>query len=93
MLTQKKIKSELPSGEFDTSVIKWLAENATKLETSFSKKYPRSTNHFNVELRNKNGSRRTIILNGSGELKVDKNNSYKNIVTWQTARRLGCPSN
>lgn len=95
MLTQKKIKSVVPSREFSTEMISWLANNSERLATKFEKKFPRSHNTFNVVLRNANGLDRTVVLNSDGEMKFYRTaapTKYKNVISWQTVRKLGCPT-
>lgn len=91
MLTQKKLTSELPTGELGKNVVKWVAQNSKELSAKFEKQYPRSRNQFNIQVLNTNGVRRTLVLTGEGQLKFDKHNSYKNVLQWKTLRKLGCP--
>lgn len=92
MLTQKAINSVLPEGELSKSIVSWVAKNSQLLEARFTTKYPRSKNKFNVQLRNTNGKKSTLVFTSSGDIKVDKRGSYQNVLTWQNVRRLGCPS-
>ncbi len=92
MLTQKLLKSAVPSNEFSKELIGWLAKDSSKLEASFSKKFPRSKNKFNVQLKNVDGTKRTLVVTSDNEVKLDKRSSYKNFIPWATARRLGCPT-
>lgn len=93
MLTQKAITSVLPKQtELSKDVVRWVAQNATLLQENFNKKYPRSKNKFNVQLKNSDGRNRTIILTSTGNVKLDKSSSYKNILTWQVVRSMGCPA-
>ena len=95
MLTQKKIKAVVPSNEFSKEMISWLANDSERLAASFEKKFPRARNKFNVELKNVNGLTRLVVLNSDGEFKFFpgySEKSYKNVLTWQTARLLGCPT-
>lgn len=91
MLTQKKLSSGLPTGEFSKSLVGWVAKNSSALEQAFDKKYPRSRNKFNIVVRNIKGSKRTLVLTSTGEVKVDRKNSYKNVLTGKTLKKLGCP--
>lgn len=93
MLTQKAITSVLPkSNELNKNVVRWVVQNATLLQESFSKKYPRSKNKFNVQLQNVEGRNRTIVRTRTGDIKLDKTSSYKNVLTWQNVRSMGCPA-
>lgn len=91
MRTNSTLFSEF-SNEFSKNLLRWITANSEKLEKSFSKKYPLARNRFNVQVRNTNGSKRILVLNALGEEKVDITNSYKNVLPWQTVRRLGCPA-
>lgn len=96
MLTQKQIKAVVPSNEFSMDMISWLATDADRLSATFKKKFPKAKNHFNVALKNKKGSMRTLSLNTKGEVKYFaglSEKAYKNVISWQTARVLGCPAN
>jgi len=91
MLTQKAITSTLPAGELSENVVSWVAKNSKLLEAKFGAKYPRSKNKFNVQFKNANGRTRTLVINKTGDIKLDKESKYKNVITWQHVRRLGCP--
>lgn len=92
MLTQKQVKAVVPADEFSKDILGWLTADTSKLEANFAKKFPRSRNKFNVQLKNVGGSLRTVVVTSTGQLKFDKKNTYKNVVSWATARRLGCPA-
>lgn len=95
MLTQKKIKSVVPSSEFSKEMISWLSNDADRLAATFKKKFPRAKNTFNVQLKNVKGSPRILAFNSKGEVKffrTDSPKKYKNVISWQIARVLGCPA-
>lgn len=93
MLTQKAITGVLPKqNELSKNVVRWVAKNAATLQESFSKKYPRSKNKFNIQLKNVDGRNRTIVFTSTGNIKLDKSSSYKNVLTWQNIRTMGCPA-
>lgn len=91
MLTQKAISAIIPEGELSKNVVNWVAKNSSLLEAKFDAKYPRSKNKFNAQIKNADGRTRTIVINETGEVKYDKESKYKNVITWQHVRRLGCP--
>lgn len=91
MLTQKAITSTLPEGELSKNVVSWVAKNSKLLEAKFDAKFPRSKNKFNAQFKNADGRTRTLVINKTGEVKYDKESKYKNVLTWQHVRRLGCP--
>ena len=93
----KKVEAALTPNEqailadVGANVIDWVAVNSASLEAKFAKKYPRSRNRFNVAVRNINGSKRAIVVTADGTVKLDKKNSYANVLTWASLRKLGCP--
>jgi hypothetical protein len=94
MLTQKAITSALPAeNDLSKDLVKWVASNSALLQEKFEKKYPRSRNKFNVQLKNRDGRNRTIVVTSTGDVKVDRTGGYKNVLTWQNVRRIGAPAN
>lgn len=90
MLTQKKLATE-SAGQFSKSLLGWVAKNSSAIQETFSKKYPRARNKFNLEVVNVEGSKRILILTAQDTVKVDVQSAGRNVLPWATLRKLGCP--
>lgn len=93
MLTYKKIflQNSERASEFNPLTLKWIAKNQKELKAKFNKAFPKSSNIFNIQLRNSKGTKRQFIYRSTGDAIIDTKNAYKAVISWEALRKMGCP--